>query len=540
MEHQETAQQHSGNPEHEGLSTFGTTPRPTTPVGDVPLHVLADLAWSTLMKANDPVHPQVLVRGRNLAYVASDGRGGLALDEHNRATLRDRLSETGRYVKVSAKGAETEVYPPNDIADTLLERDPSKYQGAPQVDRVVSVPVFAPDGSLINEPGYHRTARVYYRPVSGLEELPPVTGDMVDRHEAVDWIRNELFAEFPFVEPADFANAVALFLLPFARDLIEGLTPMHAALAPSPGSGKDALVDTALRPSCGTVPKTAEIKSDDEMRKQITAHLLAGSSALVFDNIKTGLDSGALAAALTADVWRDRVLQHSKSVLLPIRNVWALTANNLRTTSEQARRMVPIFLDAQMERPDKRQFSRDLDTWIPRNRAMAVWAALTLIESWRTAERPEFFNSYTGEFQLPLGTRILNSYSSWSRVMGGILLNAEITGFLENHDKMFTYADDEDADLAVFLAEWHAAEPEPRSVPELVTRLWSLTSDPDRPLSNNGLWSSLPPKLRDARDNERSGALGSLLQHNQDRVFGNHKVIKHAGRPKRWQVVKLG
>jgi hypothetical protein len=305
------------------------------------------------------------------------------------------------------------------MVDTLLERDPSKYDGAPQVDRVVSVPVFAPDGSLINEPGYHRTARVYYRPVSGLEELPPVTGDMIDRYEAVDWIRNELFAEFPFVEPADFANAVALFLLPFARDLIEGLTPMHAALAPSPGSGKDALVDTALRPSCGTVPKTAEIKSDDEMRKQITAHLLAGSSALVFDNIKTGLDSGALAAALTADVWRDRVLQHSKSVLLPIRNVWALTANNLRTTSEQARRMVPIFLDAQMERPDKRQFSRDLDTWIPRNRAMAVWSALTVIESWRTAERPEFFDSYTAEFRRPAGTRILNSYSSWSRVMGG-------------------------------------------------------------------------------------------------------------------------
>jgi putative DNA primase/helicase len=516
-----------------------TAARPTAPVGDVPLHVLADFAWSTLTEANDSVHPQVLVRGRNLAYVGSDGQGGLVLDEHNRATLRDRLSETGRYVRVSSKGDETEVYPPNEITETLLERDPSKYVGAPQVDRVVSVPVFAPDGSLITEPGYHPTARVYYSPAPGLEDLAPVTGDDEDLREALAWIREELFAEFPFVEPADFAHAVALFLLPFARDLIEGLTPMHAALAPSPGSGKDALVDTALRPSCGTVPKTAEIKSDDEMRKQITAHLLAAAPALVFDNIKTGLDSGALAAALTADVWRDRMLQHSKSVLLPIRNVWALTANNLRTTSEQARRMVPIFLDAQMERPDKRQFRRDLDTWIPRNRATAVWAALTVIESWRTAERPECFDSYTAEFRPLLGTRILNSYSSWSRVMGGILLNAGISGFLANHDKMFTYADDEDADLAVFLAAWHAAEPEPRPVPELVTLLWNLGSDPDRPLSNYGVWSSLPPKLRDARDNERSVALGSLLQYNQDRVFGNHKVVKHAGRPNRWQVVKL-
>jgi putative DNA primase/helicase len=400
------------------------------------------------------------------------------------------------------------------------------------------VPVFGRDGSLMTTPGYHPEARVYYSPGPGLERMREVTGSPDDVREAVAWVRGTLFAEFPFVEDADFAHAVALFLLPFARDLIGGLTPMHSVIAPTPGSGKDALIDVALRPSCGTVGKTAEIKSDDEMRKQITAHLLAGTSAFVFDNIKTSLDSGALAAALTADVWKDRILGYSKTVSLPVRNVWALTANNLTTTTEQARRMVPIFLDANMDRPDTRSFKRDLDTWIPQHRADAVWAALTIIKSWLDADEPmnrdllnQTFNSDAATFTPLRGQRLKNSYAEWSRVMGGILDWIEVPGFLDNCDKMFMYVEDEASDdLPALLAAWHTRHPEPLSTKELTDKLWEW---------NGGLIEYLPADLRDSRHEQRSNNLGQVLRHNADRVHGEYKIVKHDGRPRKWQVVKV-
>ncbi len=54
------------------------------------------------------------------------------------------------------------------------------------------------------------------------------------------------------MDEADRAHALALLLLPYARDLIDGPTPNHLAESPEPGSGHQRR-DLSLSPySTGT------------------------------------------------------------------------------------------------------------------------------------------------------------------------------------------------------------------------------------------------------------------------------------------------
>src|SRR5215475_1668179 len=121
-------------------------------------------------------------------------------------------------------------------------------------------------------PGYHAAARIYYDPKAGAV-VPPVpdepTAADLDRARAL--VLDDLLVDFPFVSDADRAHAVALFLLPFVRELISGPTPLHLIEAPTMGSGKGLLADALLLPTLGSAPTPmAEASTDEEWRKRIT------------------------------------------------------------------------------------------------------------------------------------------------------------------------------------------------------------------------------------------------------------------------------
>jgi len=56
-----------------------------------------------------------------------------------------------------------------------------------------------------------------------------------------------LLAGFNFVVNADLATAVALFLLFFIREMIDGPTPMHIVESPEFGAGKTHLVESIIQ-----------------------------------------------------------------------------------------------------------------------------------------------------------------------------------------------------------------------------------------------------------------------------------------------------
>jgi putative DNA primase/helicase len=168
-------------------------------------------------------------------------------------------------------------------------------------------------------------------------------------------IRRDLLGDFPFVTRADRAHAIAALLLPFVRDIIDGPTPAPLIEAPSAGTGKGLLTHALVMPALGTtLAVMPPATTDDEWRKRITAVLREAPGAILIDNVTRALDSAALSAALTARTWSDRLLGRSTTVNLLVRCLWLMAGNNPTMTTEIARRMVRIRMDARVDRPWQR------------------------------------------------------------------------------------------------------------------------------------------------------------------------------------------
>lgn len=494
----------------------GIAQRPTVDVGNQ-IVVVADEAWEALLDANGDREPRVLLHGGSLARVAASG-GDALLSPYDPDSLTARLSRCANFIRASQRGARS-VYPPREVVRILLTygSDPDVGRRPPEVTRVVTAPCFDRSRALVSEPGLHQPSGIYYRPAVDFEPPPadPSDGDVSSALSTID----ELLWDFPFVSDADRANATALLLLPFIREMVDGPTPLHYVGAPQAGTGKTALVRACLTPALGIVPDESGPRDDDEWRKKITAGLLQSPSAVFFDDAGD-LGSRVLAQALTSSTWRDRILGKSVTVDLPVRCAWAATGNNLRVSAPLARRFVPIRLDADLERPWYRSGFRHpgIESWALESRVPLAWAALTLAQAWIVAA--------ASEGGAPIGSARIG-YPSYERVVGGILRHAGIAGFLENHAE-FTEVEDDDDDLGPFLSAWAALMTEPVEARELEPLI--------RPLG--ALHPHLPATLRSLHEREVPRALPPWLRSHRDRVAGGWKLVVDPapGRRRRWAV----
>lgn len=416
--------------------------RPRLPAKEVDLAVITEITWGVIQKTNEP--PTLFRHGDQIARLEKDDQDRPITREVTRDRLRYHLSRIIAWYVLGKKKAEIPEPPPMDVVRNLLA---TPNPPLPVLTRIVESPVFAPDGSLLTEPGYHAAGKTFYAPQDGFT-VPPVSEapTQEETQEAVRLLSQEVLGDFPFVDQADKAHVIAMTLLPFVRDMIHGPTPLHDVEASSPGTGKTKMIQVTTTISAGKMPDAmAEGGNDDEWRKRITAKLSTAPSILFIDNVRKRLDSGALAAALTAyPGWEDRRLGFSEMVSYPVRCVWILSANNPVFSSELTRRTIRIRLDAKQDRPWLRTGFRhtDLVGWVERNRGHLVWACLTIIRAWLAAGRPP-------------GKTVLGMYESWARVMGGILDVANIPGFLSNLEAFYDVADAEGATWREFLLEWH-------------------------------------------------------------------------------------
>src|SRR5262249_35201613 len=124
--------------------------------------------------------------------------------------------------------------PPLDVVRDLLATPDLPF---PDLQRITNVPCFASDGTLIVRAGYHEHARTFFALPKGLR-IPNVKDKptIADVNNANRLIGFELLGDFPFVGDADRAHAYALTIEHFARELIDGPTPLYDIEAPTPGS----------------------------------------------------------------------------------------------------------------------------------------------------------------------------------------------------------------------------------------------------------------------------------------------------------------
>jgi len=334
----------------------------------------------------------------------------------------------------------TAARPPLDVVrDLLATPDPP----LPVLSRMVEMPVFDHNGNLHMTPGYSGTSRLYYAPPNGCL-LPEVskrpTRKELLRAKALPF--DELLGDFPFADEGSKTHALALALLPAARELIDGPTPNHLVEAPTPGSGKDLLVDCCLRPSLGPyLAILPQATTEGEWRRRLTASFKQAAGAILIGNVTRPLDSGVLAAALTASVWTDRILGRSEMGRFPVRSIWTTTANNPVLSTEIARRTIRIRIDPQCARPWERTEFRHpkLRQWVDQNRSELVWATLTLIQAWVAEGKPLAEDP------------VLGSYEDCSAVLGGIPGVSRIDGFLSNRDDNH---ESEEPEWIEFVATW--------------------------------------------------------------------------------------
>ncbi len=470
--------------------------------------------WSLLMASNRC--PWLFRLAGQPTWVVPDDEGRPVATALNEEKLRHMLARLARWVRVNAKGEPIPAPPPLPVVKSVLATpDPA----LPVLTGIVNTPVFGRNGTLLTTPGYHPDARLLYVPAPGfaVPDIPakPTTAEIA---AARTMICDDLLGDFPFTGDAERSHVVALLLLGFLRGMIDGPTPLHLIEKPAPGTGATLMVDaiTGILTGAGASVMT-EGRDDEEWRKRVTAKLRQIPSIVLIDNLRATLDSSALAAALTAPFWEDRILGHSEMARLPIRCLWIATGNNPEFSNELARRLVRIRLDPHTDRPWQRSDFRhpDLMSWVRANRARLVAACLTLCQAWITAGRPR-------------GGRSIGSFENWAHVLGGVLEVAGIPGFLGNLEEMMESSDSEGAAWNAFIGAWWdrfgTAEVTAAEVYDI-----ALFCDP-------------PPPMSGANEQARKTSFGMSIGRMRDRVFrlGDLRVrLVKAGtyrRATKWQL----
>jgi hypothetical protein len=508
--------------------------RPTPPLlnaGDQYLPRITVAAWGAVSAANEPPHLFISAGLPVRLEGTDDGSASMVPLTDSRLTYI--AASAALWFKRPEILKPRPPVPPDDPTSALPEgtiaaRPPKAVivnmlaapsLPLPTLDRIVAAPILTPTGAIADTEGYCAETRTYYAPDPFLR-LPalPLTPSDDEIERARELILDELLGQFPFVGESERAHAVALLILPFVREAIDGPTPLHLIEKPTPGTGATLLVDALTFPFLGSPLGTmTEGRDEEEWRKRITATLRNGPAAVLIDNIRHRLDSSALSSAITTPCWEDRVLGASETLRARVRCAWIATGNNPALSGEMARRTVRIRLDAKVDRPWLREGFRhpNLRGWVAERRGEIIRAALTLCRTWVVAG-------------MPRSSATLGMFDSWAGVIGGILETAAIPGFLGNLEELYEVSDAEGTAWRLLVDAW-----------------WRKFRDAD--VYARDLFALLTPEVGDpipldlGRGTERSQQtrFGNALSQQRDRQYGPCRIVRTSTKhtASRWRLV---
>lgn len=282
-------------------------------------------------------------------------------------------------------------------------------------------PIVRADNTIADTDGYDEASQVLLD-LAGLEMKIPNAPTKDEVAQAVTLLMDEWLGDFPFATEADKANCLALILTYPLRELVS-LVPLAVISAKSKGTGKSKLLGLIVLLFTRAMPDWDSLPgSEEETRKQITTLLLAATAFLGFDE-SPEIGGKSINRLLTAHTWSDRRLGVSERVALPNRAVMAATGNNVQIIGDTVRRYYPIELFYNGENPEDRPESDfrhpDIEAWTLEHRGKLLTAVFTLIRAWQVAGRPKKTTSF-------------GSFERWEAIIGGVIENAGVRGFLTN------------------------------------------------------------------------------------------------------------
>lgn len=446
------------------------------------------------------------------------------------SSLRDRISRMVRFKawKEDRKNPDhpklVPVHPPKWCIDALHTR--GLYPGIPTLEGIVEAPVLLADGTVLERPGYD--------PGSGLFLVPRIEFPPIPAKPGVDDARralaelDEVVRDFPFERPEHKAAASAAILTPLARRAYSGPSPLVAVDATTRGSGKGLLCNAVATIFLGRpMPTMAAANDDDEMRKRITASVLGGEQLVLFDNVGETLGCPSLDAALTSDIWRDRILGRSQNTAeMRMRIVWFATGNNIAFMADTARRVLHVRIAPRMERPEERDDFRhkDLLDFCLRERARLYVAGLTVLRAYIVAGSPD------------QRLKAWGSFTGWSGLVRSALVWAGLRDPGETRTELNRTADRGATALARFLIGLHALDPEAtgKTAGEILRASEAGCVGGEIEALRTAIEELLPDKKPSAQ------SLGMVLHHHRGRVVAGLALDRRDGKNgARWAAIPV-
>ena len=291
----------------------------------------------------------------------------------------------------------------------------SSVKCVPKVTSIYHHPIYLPNTfEAITEPGYCERNQSYIFCDEGIDYVNLDTSDK-GIESAKSLLMDDLLGDFLFTSAGYKENYLAFLLLFPLRPAIEDNIPLLSVSSPMRGAGKTKLFDIAHRIWIGEPIEAITLEEDffsggAEFKKLITSLLIEMPEMLLFDNITKLLDNSALAATLTSQRRRDRILGESKTVSMPVKAIIGLTGTNLQLGTDMTRRTYWVRLTSDRPDPDNRENFKYLllENRASEHRKGYMEACLTLIKSWI-------------ESGMPTGKVIKGSFTTWSQIISGIL-----------------------------------------------------------------------------------------------------------------------
>lgn len=393
--------------------------------------------------------PEIYRRGADLVRVvrtstSDSGReeGSLVIQIVPPANIRDRLTRYAQIMVVNAKGQLVDTHPATWLVSGVFAR--GEWPGFRSLAAVSEVPILRPDGSICQTPGYDPETCVLYSPNCPFPIVPdaPTEAEV----QAALALLLDLVVDVKFESPIHKAAWLAALLTPLARFAFDGPAPLFLFDANIRGAGKGLLCHIIGLIVLGhLMPTSTYTHNSDELRKQITAAVMAGDPVVLLDNIDGQFGNGSLDRALTSTRWRDRVLGTNNRIDLPLTCVLFGTGNNIVIAADTARRVVHCRLDVLTDKPEDRDGFKypDLLGHVRANRPQLLSAAMTILRAFLCADKPG------AAPKPPMG-----SFEGWSGLVRKCVVWVGLPDPCAGRDRMVLFSDSSRDDLSQLLAAW--------------------------------------------------------------------------------------
>lgn len=438
----------------------------------------------------------------------------------------DMLARVAIFSQSTPRGLKI-MNPPEQVAKGLLSRQDSWRFSS--VAGVITSPTLRADGSILAATGYDSQTQLFVAAVPPMPNIPN-TLTKADAIAAIEELET-LIKEFPFADDASKSVAISGILSTVCRGAFP-VAPLHAASAPTPGSGKSYLVDVIASIATGNLaPVLTWSRNNEENEKRIDGALLDGSPIIAIDNISTELGGDKICQTVERQFVSVRRLGSSDKFEVENRATIFATGNNLIFKGDITRRALLATLDPGVDRPELRQFVERPTDIVRRDQGRYIAAALKIVAAYIQAGQPD---------KLPA----LASFETWSDTVRSAIV---WVGRADPVDTMLKVIDDDPEHQAriEFVKAWGSLKTGALTVDEMIALAdETVGSDPDKMyLSRDDERRYVNEDFREALF-EIAGLRGSIdkdraakwLRSHRDRVISGFVLKRVNGRKSKWSL----